>query len=38
MADGSAITLEFDGDPLAPEEVVQNTELSDLDIVNVHIS
>lgn len=38
VADGATVTLEFDGEPLEPDEQVQNTEIEELDIVNVHIS
>jgi hypothetical protein len=38
VAEGSTITLDFDGDRLDPEDQVQSTEISELDVVDVHIS
>jgi hypothetical protein len=34
---GQDIFAEFDGDRLDPHDVVQNTEISDLDVLNIHI-
>ena len=31
------VRLEFDGDELEPDDEVQNTELTDLDCVEVHV-
>jgi len=38
VAEGSTVTLDFDGDQLAPEDEVQSTEIENLDVVDVHIS
>ncbi|KAM0722015.1 hypothetical protein Q7P37_002941 [Cladosporium fusiforme] len=38
VAEGADIKLEFDGETLDADEQVKDTEISDLDIVNVHIS
>lgn len=38
MAESSTVTLDFDGDRLDPEDQVDSTEISDLDVVDVHIS
>lgn len=32
------ITLDFDGESLDPEDLVNSTEITDLDVVEVHIS
>jgi len=38
VADGSTIALEFDGDRLDPEDLVNSTDMSELDVVDVHIT
>jgi hypothetical protein len=38
VADGSTITLDFDGDRLDPEDLVNSTDMSELDVVDVHIT
>ncbi|GAB7335114.1 hypothetical protein MBLNU13_g06958t2 [Cladosporium sp. NU13] len=38
VADGSTISLEFDGERLEPEDLVSSTDMSDLDVVDVHIT
>jgi hypothetical protein len=38
VAEDSTITLDFDGERLEPEESVNSTEITDLDVVEVHIS
>lgn len=37
LADDQAVTLNFDGEPLGPEELMQDTEISDMDCIDVHI-
>jgi len=38
VAEGSTITLKFDDESLQPEDLVNSTEITDLDVVEVHIS
>jgi hypothetical protein len=38
VAESSTITLDFDGERLEPEDLVNSTEITDLDVVEVHIS
>ena len=38
MAEDRSITLDFDGERLEPEDLVNSTEITDLDVVEVHIS
>jgi hypothetical protein len=38
VADGSTISLDFDGERLEPEDLVSSTDMSDLDVVDVHIT
>ncbi|KAM0701382.1 hypothetical protein Q7P35_011743 [Cladosporium inversicolor] len=38
VADGSAVSLDFDGERLDPEDLVSSTDMSDLDVVDVHIT
>ena len=37
VGDKQSVRLEFDGDRLEPDQEVQSTDLSDMDVIDVHI-
>jgi len=38
VPDNQSVHLEFDGDPLVEEALVESTDISDMDVIEVHIA